>query len=144
MYTRKGSLPLRARSDFALIGMAHKFSFVATRQCHVRRRHPPLAGDAFVNQPFTVVDEGGSLGFDAGSYRKGFLLFGIEILRDGLLLPFRWECGKVGADADVVEVKLGAQHCRPTFAQDGRAEARTVLLFFDSLVELLTGGGGKH
>lgn len=30
---------------------------------------------------------------------------------------------------------------RATFAQDGRAEARTVLLFFDPLVELLTGGG---
>ena len=49
-------------------------------------RHPPLAGDAFVNQRLAVGGEGGDLSFDAGNDLLRFGNLGVQKSADGLLL----------------------------------------------------------
>ena len=55
------------------------------RPPHIRLRHPPLAGDAFVDQRFAVGGEGGDLRFDdCFRMRSQFRQFVVEIAANAL------------------------------------------------------------
>src|SRR6266702_121347 len=75
-------------------------------------KRPALAGNAFVDQGFSVGREGGKLGLEGGAQQQRFLLLRIQVLRNGSLLLGRRDRGEIRADPDVAQVELGTLNGR--------------------------------